>query len=210
MWELPNFAPAAAASRDAREIPAARGPRIVCVANFRPQKDHLTLLAALELVIREVPTAELLLVGGAADPACLSRVWEQVSNRSLANNVHVLGERSDVADLLRSCDVGVLSSASEGLPLVLMEYGVAGLPVVATSVGECPTVLDHGEAGVLVPPQAPERLASALIALLANPARRTALGQRLSDRVRRFYSPTAVIDRLCGVYDCVLASTPAR
>lgn len=193
---LPNFIPEAPVG----PVPDLPGTlRVVCVANLRAQKDHLTLLRAF----RRVPDAHLLLAGAEVEPAYAARVREEAA--SLGGRVTFLGSRPDVPDLLRACDVGVLSSASEGFPLSLLEYGRAGLPAVATRVGQCPEVLDG--AGILVPPGDPAALAEAILALLRDPGRRQELGEHLERRVRERYSPSAVIERLEALYHTVLGST---
>src|ERR1019366_2381799 len=162
VWYIPNFVVPAPDSQPPI-LPGARGARIVCVANLRPQKDHCTLLRAMALVVRRHPVAHLLLAGATKDPVCLDLVKTEISRLALDANVSLLGERHDVAAILQVCDIGVLSSASEGLPLALIEYGMAGLPAVATEVGQCPEVLDQGRAGMLVAPGAPKLLAEALL-----------------------------------------------
>lgn len=191
---LPNFIPDVPVG-PAPDLPGTPGSRVVCVANLRAQKDHFTLLRALE----KVPDAHLLLAGADVEPDYAARVRKQAGDR-----VTFLGPRPDVPDLLRACDVGVLSSASEGFPLSLLEYGRAGLAAVATRVGQCPEVLDG--AGILVPPGDPGALADALSSLLRDPARRRELGERLRQRVRQRYSPSAVMERLEAVYHTVLES----
>ena len=197
VWYVPNFVSEPPAQVPAVELPGKAGARIVCVANLRPEKDHLNLLAA----IRNVPDAHLILVGRADNPEYLQRVQAAMPNGS----VTWLGPRSDVASILRACDVGVLSSASEGLPLALIEYGMNGLPVVATRVGQCAEVLDEGRAGVLVPPGSSGALAQALNELLRAPTRRAELGQTLRERVRRLYSAGEVMQKICAIYSKVTA-----
>jgi glycosyltransferase involved in cell wall biosynthesis len=106
--------------------------------------------------------------------------------------------------VLKACDIGVLSSASEGMPLALLEYGMNGLPAVATRVGQCAEVLDHGRAGLVVPPGASADLAEAIISLLNSPDRRASLGERLRQRTAQAYSADACVNQICGVYDRVL------
>lgn len=201
---LPNFPPPAEADQGPVDLPGAAGKRIVCVANFRPQKDHLTLLAAMCGLVKHVPDAHLLLVGAAADADCFARVRRTIGQYGLEDNVSVLGERRDVAAILRACDVGVLSSRSEGLPLALLEYGTARLPVVVTRVGQCPDVLEDGRLGLLVPPEDPDALAAALRELLDDPARRATLAERFHRRVSETYSAQAVMEQVCQVYDSIL------
>jgi len=195
---LPNFIPEVQAGT-VPDLPGTPGRRVVCVANLRAQKDHITLLRA----IARVPEAHLLLAGADVEPAYAARVREEAA--SLEDRVTFLGSRPDVPDLLRGCDVGVLSSASEGFPLSLLEYGRAGLAAVATRVGQCPEVL--AGAGVLVPPGDPAALAEVLLSLLRDPAGRRDLGERLGRRVRERYSPSVVMERLEAVYHRVLEPT---
>ena len=147
-------------------MPGKPGRRIVCVANFRPQKDHPNLLNAMAMVKDSVPDAHLLLAGEAADDDYKAGLAARIAELGLEGNVTWLGARRDVPAILAQCDVGVLSSRSEGLPLALLEYGAAGLATVATAVGESAEVLGSGASGVLVPPGCPEALANAIIRLL--------------------------------------------
>jgi glycosyltransferase involved in cell wall biosynthesis len=201
---LPNFVPEALEAAVAPDLPGEPGRRVVCVANLRVQKDHLNLLRAFERVLRDEPGAQLLLAGAEVEADHTARVRGEAA--PFGSRVAFLGSRSDVPALLRGCDLGVLASASEGFPLSLLEYGRAGLPAIATRVGQCAEVLDEGEAGVLVPPGDPDSLAWAILGLLRDPARRAVLGERLERRVRERYSAAAVMERLEAVYYRALTS----
>jgi len=173
------------------------------VANLRAQKDHLTLLEAMERVLSEVSHAHLLLIGAAGEPAYVRKVQERMRRGTLESHVTWLGARNDVEAVLYRCDIGVLSSQSEGLPLALLEYGMAGLPVVATSVGQCEEVLQGGRAGILVSPSSPSRLADAIISLLKAPGMRTHYGKLLRQRVHEVYGMEENIHRISNFYDAV-------
>ena len=86
------------------------------------------------------------------------------------------------------------------------EYGMAVLPTVATSVGQCVGVLDEGRVGILVSPSTPNQLSEGLLSLLSSPERRSSLGEHFHYRVRDSYSPAVVIKQICRVYETVLAS----
>ncbi|MES1245227.1 MAG: glycosyltransferase [Acidobacteriota bacterium] len=193
---LPNFVPETPEA-PVPDLPGQPGLRVVCVANLRAQKDHPNLLRAFARVLRDEPEARLLLAGAEIEAGYAARVREEATR--LGDRVVFLGSRSDVPALLRACDVGVLASTSEGFPLSLLEYGLAGLAAVATRVGQCAEVLE-GEAGVLVPPADPDALGRAILALLRDPAGRAFLGDRLARRVRERYSAAAVMERLEAVY----------
>jgi glycosyltransferase involved in cell wall biosynthesis len=205
LFYIPNFAVASAASEPVSELPGTMGSRIVCVANIRAEKDQLTLVRAMQIVAAEDTSAHLVLVGGSNDSGYADAVRAAVSQCGLESRVTLLGARLDVPQILAACDIAVLSSAIEGLPLALIEYGAAGLPAVATNVGQCEEVLDHGNAGIVVPPSDPQRLADALLGLLSAPEHRARLGARLRARVQERYSANVVMAQFSNVYDEVLA-----
>jgi glycosyltransferase involved in cell wall biosynthesis len=206
---LPNFVEVPDEPVAVPDLPGRSGVRIICAANLRPQKDHETLLLAMSRVRRAVPDAHLLLAGRAPDDGALERVRAVIGRERLEGHVTVLGSRPDLPAVLRGCDVGVLSSVSEGLPLSLLEYGVAGLPVVATDVGQVADVLDNGRAGLLVPPGDSARLADALVGLLRSRERRVHFGAQLRLRVTTRFSAAAAVTRLERLYDRALAPSPA-
>jgi len=206
VWYVPNFVCEVKPNRGSLRLPGKPGQRIVCVANLRPQKDHLTLLSAMALTIQQMPNAHLLLVGEPGDAPHFKIIKERLMQQGLERNVSLLGGRRDVSAILDGCDIGVLSSVSEGLPLALIEYGRAGLPAVATRIGQCAEVLDEGRAGLLIPPAAPDELAEALLSLLRSPEMRKGLGNRLQRRVEESYRADDSMRQIGDVYDTVLRS----
>lgn len=209
VWYIPNFVAETAKTGVAPTVPGVKGKRIICVANLRPEKNHALLLAAFAQVIQQQPDAQLLLAGGHNNPAYANSLRQLATELHIHDQVSFLGEQRDVGALLRECDLGVLSSASEGLPLALLEYGKAGLPVIATQVGQCPEVLDHGKVGLLVPPGATDQLAEAMLELLDSAEQRTFLGAAFQQRVNAVYSPQANLVKITDIYDRLL-SEPKR
>jgi glycosyltransferase involved in cell wall biosynthesis len=206
---VPNFVLPAQPCGVVPFLPGAPGGRIVCVANFRSEKDHLTLVRAMVHVVRKCPAAHLLLAGAENEAGYLARVRAEVSRSGLEGSITFLGPRPDVVDVLVECDIGVLSSSTEGLPLALLEYGAAGLPAVATRVGHCAEVLDGGRAGLLVRPAAPEQLAASLLELLESPERRMTLACKFRRRVQEVYNPEVALQRICRMYDEITRSHAA-
>lgn len=209
VWYVPNFVADPPPGEAPADLPGQPDKRIVCVANLRPQKDHLTLVAAMSNVTERVPDAHLLLVGSGGDSEYRSQIEAAIAERSLQAHVTLLGQRLDVAAIMRACAVGVLSSRSEGLPLALIEYGMSGLAALATRVGQCGEVLDDGRAGMLVPPGEPPALADALVALLVSPERRAHFAEQLHARVEQAYSARVGIEQVARIYD-IVAGRPAR
>ncbi|HEV8722656.1 MAG TPA: glycosyltransferase family 4 protein [Candidatus Binatia bacterium] len=207
VWYVPNFVGQSESNGHRLELPGKRGKRIVCIANFRPEKDHLTLLHAMSLVRHSAHDVHLILVGQKGDPSYFEVIQREIIAQGLSDNVSVLGPRTDVLDILRACDIGVLSSRSEGLPLALIEYGITGLPSVATQVGQCGEVLEEGRSGVLVPPADPRRLAEAISSILCSSDRRAMLGKRFKQWVEKRYNPKTTIRLVSNIYRTLV---PAR
>jgi glycosyltransferase involved in cell wall biosynthesis len=168
----------------------------------RLQKDQINLVRAMTHVVRELPQAHVLMVGEEVGDYA-QQVRHEIMTRGLQDNVSILGQRMDVQAILAACDVGVLSSESEGLPLSLIEYGMAGLPSVATRVGQCPDVLGDGAAGLLVPPKEPEALARGLLHLLSSPERRNQMGKIFRRHAELHYGQRTGIRKVCEVYDAL-------
>jgi len=185
-------------------LPGSIGYRVVCVANLRPPKDQLNLLYAFQLVVNQQESAHLLLVGEPIDQNYSRLIMAEIKNLNLQDHVSWLGGRDDVPQLLASCDIAVLNSISEGFPLTLLEYGWAGLPVVATQVGECAAILDEGSAGLLVPPGDPQAMASKIVLLLSDLQMRQEYGTALKMRVQAEYSVETIIQKISNVYQSIL------
>jgi glycosyltransferase involved in cell wall biosynthesis len=141
---------------------------VVSVARLEPQKNPLGLLEAFRRA--DVP-AHLLFAGDG-------------SLRPQLAGANVLGVRTDLPELLSSCDIFALASHWEGQPLSVIEAMAAGLPVIATAVGGLPELV--GDAGVLVPPGDTDAFAAALRALVTDTERRRRLGEAARERSRRF------------------------
>jgi glycosyltransferase involved in cell wall biosynthesis len=188
------------------QLPGTSGFRIVCVANLRPEKDTLNLLAAMTQVLRQVPQAHLLLVGGCGDQAYGDRVRAEVMTRQMTQAVTFVGPRDDVPHLLQSCDVAVISSAAEGFPLAILEYGAAGLATVSTRVGACAEILENGRVGLVVPPSEPAALAAAIVTLLRSRDLRERLGAAFKSRVEREYGEQRIVTEITEVYRRALSA----
>jgi glycosyltransferase involved in cell wall biosynthesis len=146
-------------------------PLIVAVGRLKAPKDFITLVRAFSVLPER--SFEALIVGEGPDRPELE---QEIRRLGLAGSVQLAGERSDVPELLARADVFVLSSASEGLPVSVLEAMAAGLPVVASRVGGVPEAVLDGRTGVLVRPGDPDELAAALERLVADTALRRRLG----------------------------------
>lgn len=166
---LPNFAD------DFQEVlPAELGlsegaPKLLALGRLHRNKGFDVLLRALALI----PGAELALGGEGPERQALEALAAELG---VANRVRFLGWRQDAGALLAGCDVFICSSRHEPLGNVVLEAWSAGKPVVASAVQGPTELIRDGRTGLLVPKEAPEALARAVMALLADPARAAAMG----------------------------------
>lgn len=186
------------------ELPGNKYNRIVSLANLRWQKDHITLLKAFKTIVEQYDDWHLLLVGQDSEDDYSNLIKSYIQEERLTESVHILGSRSDSADILLHSTIGVLSSKSEGLPVALLEYGLAQLPVVCTDVGQCGDVLGHGKYGKVIPPKNNEAFAMALIELIENKESREQYTKAFHEHVLKNYSKEAVIKYLLKIYEEVL------
>ena len=174
-------------------------PLILCVANLRFPKDHANLVSAIEILHNERLTFKVWLVGKDFHDQYSTELKAQIASAGLEKIIDILGDRTDIADLLTQANIGVLSSASEGLPVSLLEYGLAGLPVVATDVGECCNVV--GKCGIIVPPNDASSLANGLRMLILNSQLRHQLGASYKNHISLNFSPEIISKKLIFLYN---------
>jgi glycosyltransferase involved in cell wall biosynthesis len=181
-------------SRAALDLPA--GPLVLSVGQLEAIKGHRDLIDAWATVRAAVPDAILLLVGAGSLRAELE---ESTRRQGVASSVLFLGFRKP-RPFFAACALLVQPSVSEGMPNAVLEAMAARRPVVATRVGGIPEVVSEGETGVLVPPADPPALARAIVGLLADPKRRTVMGEAAWHRVRDRFQAERMVTLTEGAY----------
>jgi glycosyltransferase involved in cell wall biosynthesis len=149
------------------------------------------------------PDLHVLIAGGGPEQ---ERLEALIAELDVGEVVRLLGRRLDVPNVLAELDVAVCSSTFEGSPLSVMEYMEAGLPIVATSVGGIPDLIDDGVHGLLVAAGDPLALASAVDELLGDCARAQALGDRAQERRRREFDLGVMVHNVEALYTELLAA----
>ena len=175
------------------------------VGRYSPDKDIPCFLNALQLLAGAEPNFAVVMVGSGLDKTNAALI-AAIKERSLERHISLLGLRPDVASCLASFNIFCLSSRSEAFPLVLGEAMAAGLPCVSTDVGDVRLLL--GDTGLIVPPEDPAALASALGEMLALPGfARSELGARAAARIRSEYSLASTSRQYRSLYVELLGST---
>jgi glycosyltransferase involved in cell wall biosynthesis len=133
---------------------------LACVANLRPIKNHRLLIDAVSRVITRRPDALLVLAG---DGPLRGQVLAEIDRRGLRDRVRFLGHVPQANRLVAAADILLVSSHSEGMPVVVMEAIAAGVPVVSTAVGGIPELIHNNRNGILTRPGSPEALAEGIL-----------------------------------------------
>ncbi|MDI2124571.1 glycosyltransferase [Yinghuangia seranimata] len=179
------------------DVPRGEAPTVGVVARLQPEKGVEHFVRAAALVAERHPRARFAVVGGGP----LRRGLEELAGTlGVADRVRFLGARTDGPAAVAGLDVLCVPSLTEGAPLVVLEAMAAGVPVVAAAVGAIPRQLDHGRAGVLVPPADPDALAAALGRLVADPRERRRVGMAGRLRFDGLPDPASVTDAVEDVY----------
>jgi len=161
------------------------------------------MLKAFQKILAEGFKAELLIVG---DGPLRDELGRLARDLKISEPVKFLGFRDDIAPLLGVMDLFVLPSIMEGISLTLLEAMAAGKPVVATSVGGNPEVVEDGETGLLVDARDPQGLAEAVGKILSNPQLAQVLGTKGRLRVRERFNGHLMANEYLRLYQVALSS----
>lgn len=170
----------------------------LAVGRFEKAKDYPNMVKAFARVVVKKPNASLLIAGQGSLRVEALRLVEDLG---LAGHVHFLGLRKDVPALMNAADGYVMSSAWEGMPMVLLEAAATGLPIVATDVGGNHEVVLNGRTGFLVPPKDPQALAQAMLRLMETSEEdRARMGAAGRAHVMANYTLERVVDMWEALY----------
>ncbi|MGI6605098.1 MAG: glycosyltransferase [bacterium] len=170
----------------------------LAVGRLEEQKDYITLLRAFKILKQGGHQAQLRVAG---QGPLLENLQRLAVDLGISDRVVFLGLRRDIPLLLNAADGFVLSSAWEGLPNVVMEAMAAAKPVVATSVGGVPELVQEGVTGYMSPPRDVEALAAAMAKMIGlSESERTRMGQAGRAHIEANYSLERVVDQWEKLY----------
>jgi len=155
--------------RPAGELPSGPAPRVVGIGRLVAQKNPLLFVSAAAALRARCPGARFEWIG---EGPLRGAVAAAVTAAGLDDCCELLGERSDVPDLLRGADLVWMTSDWEGLPNAVIEALASGVPVVATDVGGTAELVRDGQEGFLIPPGDSAALVTRSLDILADPATR--------------------------------------
>jgi len=182
-------------NEDKASLPVKDGDIVItCAAELHERKGQKYLIEAFKKLRHEMPTLHLMLVGTGPNEKELKKKYGDVTN------LHFLGWREDVPQILRASDVFVLPSLREAFGLVLLEAMASGVIVVATDNGGTTDIIEDGKSGYLVPPANSDRLADAIRTILRNPDQKRDIEKTALERVKTNFTAEVMAEKTAEVY----------
>jgi glycosyltransferase involved in cell wall biosynthesis len=179
---------------------------VVSVGHILRVKGLDTLLHAAAKVVQECPNTLFVVAGEVREQDHYSELLALVRRLGIEGNVKFVGGVKRIPALLKTSSVFCLLSRSEGLCNALLEAMAARLPCIATRVGGNPEVVQDQETGYLVPPNDPQAAAAALLELLRDQGRRTAMGSAGRAVVEKQFTVQAMVHRIADLYNGLLST----
>lgn len=188
-------------------------PTIALIGRVVPIKDIKTFIRAMSQLSQQLPDFQAYIMGPMdEDPHYYDECVKMVSMLGLEQKIEFTG-RVDVEDYLPRIDVLVLTSISEAQPLVMLEAGACGIPMVATDVGACREIIEGstdeddaaiGHCGYVIPLASPQAAAEGIINILADKERYATFSKAASERIERFYNLPMLNEAYQSLYGAYL------
>lgn len=181
------------------------------VGRLAAVKDQQLLLVALHNLVRERPalraSLRLVIVGDGPERGSLTALIDSLELNGL---VWLAGDREDIPELLRSMDIFVLPSLGEGISNTVLEAMASGLPVIATSVGGNPELVQERTTGLLFPAGDADALTRAITTLIDDPSLRQAMGRAAEAHIRQTFDWQRTVESYLSLYDALLYTGAVR
>ncbi|MFW9792752.1 MAG: N-acetyl-alpha-D-glucosaminyl L-malate synthase BshA [Candidatus Thorarchaeota archaeon] len=171
-------------------------------SNFRKVKRVVDLIEIMRIVADHYPEVRLIIAG---DGPTRIEVERKIEALDLCSNVHLLGVKSNMQEIMCSADLFLLNSTLEGMPLVLLEAMACSLPVITTPAGGIPELVRPDKDGAVTKGFEQEEYAQTIIELLENDTKRKSLGKAGRKRVEESFSAEIIVKRYEKVFEDVLS-----
>ncbi|TWT39640.1 glycosyltransferase [Blastopirellula retiformator] len=173
------------------------------VAALRPEKDHRLFVAAAANVLETVPEARFLIVGDGPERPGIEAECRELG---VERQVVLMGNRSDIPEVLAACDLFALTSKNEASPVSILEAMSVELPIVAPRVGSIPQAVDEGKNGLLYPASDLAAVAKAMQELLSSPARLREMGTSAREKSIRYGSLETMVEGYEGLIESIYSA----
>lgn len=175
------------------QLSGVEGKRILMLANLREQKDHFMLAKVAKRMKESHPDWTFHLVGKDFNDDYAAKIKQEIRTANLTDTVFLYGSRNDTDAIISQCDIAILTSNSEGLPVALLEYGLHSRPVVVTSVGQIPNIVSDGVNGFMVASGQDKAFWKKLTSLTDNADLRNEMGLALNKTTSKDNSASSAV-----------------
>lgn len=199
-------------SQDAQTPPDPAAPLILYTGRLQSVKGIMVLLRSVASVARVFPKVQYVLAGARHISISDAALKQTLTEQGGADHVTLLGHVPwrELADWYRRATIFVMPSYYESFCISCVEAMAFGIPVVATTAGGLPEIVEDGVTGILVPPGDPQALAEAILRLLGDPDLRRRMGEASRERVNAKFSTEHVADQTIAVYaECLQRPQPS-
>lgn len=180
------------------EVPEFNKKTVVgTIAELHPNKGLHFLIQALVPILEKSPNVIAVFIG---DGESRDSLRDLIKASNMEKQIFLTGYMDSASDYLKAFAMFVLSSQKEGLPYVLIEAGFAGLPVVSTTVGGIPEIIEDMKSGVLVQSRNTNELSHAISFMIEHPEERRKYGATLKEKVSREFSVERMIEETETLY----------
>ena len=176
---------------------------VINVAHLAGHKGQIYLVQAIPHVLAKLPDTRFFIVG---QGELMDELKRTASELGLKRELVFTGFRNDVADFYKIADLFVMSSVQEGLGTAVLDALASAKPVVATSTGGLPEIIQDGKTGRLVAPADPEALAVGIVDMLTRVEAARAMAEEGRSMVQNLFSIEAMVENNIEVYNKVLAN----
>ncbi len=183
------------------ELPTKLGDVVVtCIAELHPRKGHKYLFKAFERLQSAAPSVQLVLVGSGPEEVAFKK------EHGKKPNVHFLGWRTDIAEILKASDVLILPSLKEAFGLVILEAMASGTLAIATNNGGAVDIIEDGKTGYLIKPESSEKIVEAIFNVLQNPDQKRDIEKAALERVEEHFTAQSMAKNTADVYKKAISS----
>ena len=182
-------------NKNVANLPVKSGDIVIsCIAEFHERKGHKYLLDAFQTLQKQFSSLQLMLIGTGPIEKNLK---DKYGNNP---NIHFLGWRNDIPEILDASDIFVLPSLREAFGLVVLEAMISGVVTIATNNGGTVDIIEDGKSGYLIPPQNRDKIIETVKTILFNPGQKEDIKKASVERVKNFFTAEKMTERTVKVY----------
>ena len=173
---------------------------LIYIGNFVDVKDLPLWVDTVECVKRDVPNIKCIMVG---DGERFNDIKERIHSKGLKDNIELVGRKNNVNEYIKKSKLLLMTSKSEGLPMVVVECMAYGIPAVVPDVGDIRDLVIHGKNGIIVNKRDAKEFAKEIINILRDEKRYREMSQECIESIKRMVKDTSH-DKLVKLWDCLL------